>query len=122
MPGRDGSYDYDYPLGKVGEKTIYLAVDYSDRVTETNRPVTDDYAVWLYFWRPTEHTEDAEQVHIVRIDDRKHGGPHIDRFYSKEGGKETSLATNFDVEDAIEELEDRWQHYARQYRDNFGFG
>lgn len=121
MPDRTESYDYDYPLGKIGGKTIYLAVDYSDRVTDDAGAVTDDYAVWLFFWSPGENAEDAEQVHIVRIDDRKHGGPHIDRFYSEEGGKDTSLPGGFDVEDAIERLEGRWEHYARQYRDNFGF-
>lgn len=99
MP-RAGSYDYSYPVETHRGRTIRLAVDLSDNIHTSDDPVTDDFAVWLFYWAPTEDDPDASHRHIVRIDDRAHGGPHIDRFYSEEGDKDTSLPTDCDVEDA----------------------
>jgi len=109
------SYDYAYPLGTHKGRMIRLAVDLSDAVDTTTTPVTTDFAVWLFYWMPSEDAPDASHEHIVRIDDRKHGGPHIDRFYSDEGGKDTSLPSDFDAEDAEERLREDWRHFTDTY-------
>lgn len=115
MSDDSASYDYAYPLGDHRDRKIRLAVDLSDTVGDSDAPVTDNYAVWLFYWIPYEDAPDASHEHIVRIDDRAHGGPHIDRFYSEEGGKDTSLPSDFDAQDAEEFLRQNWRHFADTY-------
>lgn len=109
------SYDYAYPLGRHRGRRIWLAVDLSDDAEPATVRATTDYAVWLFYWTPSPDTPDATHRHVVRLDDRAHGGPHVDRFYSEEGGKDTSLPPDFDAADAEAYLQERWRHLAETF-------
>lgn len=109
------TYDYAYPVGSHRGQIIRLAVDLSDAVDDSSAPATVDYATWLFYWVPQEGAPDASHEHIVRTDDRKHGGPHVDRFYSEEGGRDTSIPPDFDVTDAEKHLRENWRHFAETY-------
>lgn len=109
------SFDYAYPLGRHRGRQIWLAVDLSDDAGTATAPSTTDYAVWLFYRAPSPDAPDAIHRHVVRIDDRAHGGPHVDRLYSEEGGKDTSLPADFDVADAEEHLGENWRHFVETF-------
>ncbi|WP_273837790.1 hypothetical protein [Halococcus sp. PRR34] len=112
------STDYSYPLGTHMTETIKLAVDLEPDDVQSPADV-DSYAVMLYYDREIGE-EDIEQVQIARIDDREHGGPHLDRFFSEEGGRD-HLDPNLAFDEAEDQLRTNWRQYVRRYHDNFGF-
>jgi len=117
MSGDDDPNPISWPVGRLLGKQIRIAIDYS--ADETARANGTDYACWLFYWVPHEDEPDASHQHIVRIDDRRHGGPHIDRHFSDEGGMEP-LPDTFSADDAVDKLEQNWRHYARSYHDLHG--
>jgi len=114
MTGTSDTAPITWPLGDLLGETIRIALDYSD--DPVHRDTETDYAVWLFYWVPHDDEPDASQQHIVRIDDRRHGGPHMDRHFSQEGGIER-LDDDFTADDAVDKLSANWRHYARSYHD-----
>jgi hypothetical protein len=106
---------YSYPLGEYAGEQIQLAVDLSPADVRTREEV-ESYAVMLYYVRETADG-DGEEVVIARIDDRQHGGPHLDRLFSDDGERRF-FSEGFDFDDDETHLVDRWERYARLYREN----
>jgi hypothetical protein len=99
-------------------ETIELAVDLEPDDVQSPADV-ESYAVMLYYNKEVGK-ENVDQVQIARIDDREHGGPHLDRFFSEESGRD-HLDPDLTFDEAEEMLQDNWRRYVRRYYDNFGF-
>jgi hypothetical protein len=111
-------FSYTVEAGQFRDRTYQMGTKTNPSLDAALDPSREaSWAVVLYYEKA-----DGERIQVARIDNTEHeeGSIHIDRLYREERAERKDFDIDVNsVSDAEGYLTENWQHYARQYEENF---
>lgn len=98
-------------MGQYNEETIFLHCTAIPSWSDV-----EEFVVELFYKDLILPDMEKKKETIVRIEDRSHGGPHMDQEFKDSPEKEFD---DWSLYSAWEELEENWRKYTRRYFDNY---